>query len=101
MTNEKNSQVSRQVDERPERPVGIRHDLLADIRRQLRRGVEHPRQVQQRHGHLCAEPDQERPQVAPPVPGCIDRQADGQEDRVVLGVEGSSGEENIGDKVIR
>ena len=96
VSSKERGQVPRQVGERPERPVGIRHDLLADIRRQLRRGVDHPRQVQQRHNHLCAEPDQQRPQVSPPAPGRIDRQADGQEDGVVLGVQRGGGEEDVG-----
>jgi hypothetical protein len=57
---EEGGHVPGQVDEQPQRPVGILNNLLADVGDQFRRGVEQPGQIEHGDGDLGGQPTQQR-----------------------------------------
>jgi len=89
-------EMAREVGEQVKRPVCVCDDLLTDVEHQPRRSIDDPRQIEQRDNPLRDQPAQQRAPVSPPAPQCIESQADGQEDGVVLRVERERGQENVG-----
>ncbi len=89
-------QVAGEVGQEAERPVRVRHDLVAHVEDEARACIEHPRQVQDGDERLQPEPGREAAPLAAPAPRRIEGEADGQKDRVVLRIERRDCERDIG-----